>query len=79
MTLSHQHFETLGIAPDRLSAAPMGFVSAAVTRSISHRLYLGLELRAEGHLLRLQETAADGPQLRWASAWRISPELGMEF
>ncbi|HEX7507429.1 MAG TPA: caspase family protein [Polyangia bacterium] len=79
MTLSHQHFQTLGVAPDRLSAAPMGFVSAAVTRSISRRFYLGLELRGEGHLLRLQQAAADSPQLHWASAWRISPEFGMEF
>ena len=79
MTLTHQHFETLAVAPDRLSAAPMGFVSAAVTRSISRRFYLGLDLRGEGHLLRLQPSASVGPQLRSELAWRVSPEIGMEF
>jgi hypothetical protein len=79
MTLTHQHFETLAIAPDRLSAAPIGFASVAVTHAISHRLYLGLDVRGEGHLLRLQESATASPRLRSEFALRLSPELGMEF
>lgn len=79
VTLTHQHFETLAVAPDRLSTAPMGFLSAAVIRSISRRFYVGLDVRGEGHLLQLQQSAADRPQLRAAFAWRISPALGLEF
>ena len=79
MTLTHQHFDTFAVAPNRISVAPLGFISAAATRPISRRFYLGLVLRGEGHLLRLQESAAVKPQLRSELAWRVSPEIGMEF
>jgi hypothetical protein len=79
MTLTRQHFEGLADAPDRDSAAPLGFLSLAAYRSLSRRLYLTLEIRSEAHLLRMQSTAVDDPRLQVEMAWRISSGLGVEL
>jgi hypothetical protein len=79
MTLTHQHFDTVAVAPDRTSAASMGFLSLTAYRSLARRLYLTLEMRSEAHLIRLQSSAAASPGLVAAMAWRISMGVGMEF
>jgi len=78
-TLTHQSFETIGHAPARLSLSPTGFVGVGAVRDISHGLYVGLDLRLEGYLLRFQQSALAEEELRAEAAVRVSPVLGLRF
>jgi hypothetical protein len=79
MSLTHQHFDTVAVAPDRTAAAPLGFLSLAVYRSLARRFYLSLDVRSEAHLLRLQSSAVEDSRLQAELAWRISSSFGMEL
>ena len=78
-TLTQQRFETLGRAPTRLSVAPLGYLGVGALVPIYRRAYVGLELRLEGQLMRLQETTLDKAELRAEAAQRSAAVVGCEF
>jgi hypothetical protein len=78
-SVTTQHFETNGRAPARASTAPFAHVGARVTRDLDSRLFMALELQAEGHLLRLQERSTEKAELRAAFAARSVALFGAQF
>jgi hypothetical protein len=77
--LNHQSFETEGKAPARVSASPFAFLSARAGYSLGERWFAALELRAESHLLEIQERATVPSELTLASALRAGTCLGAQF
>ncbi len=77
--LVHQRFETYGHAPSRLSLSPLAFLSVGGTYSVARRVYVGLDVRLEGHLADFQRTSFAKSELRVSAAVRGSSVVGMQF
>jgi hypothetical protein len=77
--IHHQSFTSTGVAPDRVSISPLGFLSTRVARHFASSWFALLELRAEGHLLKMQERATAASELDLAFAGRAAAGLGAEF
>ena len=77
--VTNQSFETTGVAPGRHS--PSGFALAGIgaSRDIGRRCYLGVDARAELHLLNLQDSAFVEPKLRLIFALRTTAVFGVQF
>jgi hypothetical protein len=77
--VTNQSFETTGVAPGRHS--PSGFALAGIgaSRDIGRRCYLGVDARAELHLLNLQDSAFVEPKLRLVFALRTTAVFGVQF
>jgi hypothetical protein len=74
-----QSFVTTGMAPERNSMS--GFVLAGVgaSRDLGRRCYLGVDARAEFHLLNTQDSALVDPALRLVFALRTTGVFGVQF
>ncbi|HEY6559134.1 MAG TPA: caspase family protein [Polyangiaceae bacterium] len=77
--LVHQSFETYADAPSRLSLSPLGYLTVGGTYSVARRAYVGLDLRLEGHLVKLQRTSFTDSELRASAAVRGSSVAGVQF
>ncbi|HEY3494215.1 MAG TPA: caspase family protein [Polyangiaceae bacterium] len=77
--ITHQRFATQGSAPDRVGTAPLAFLSTRIARNVTSSLFASLELRAEGHLMELQERATLPAELQLEFAGRASAGMGAEF
>lgn len=78
-TLVSQTFETPGHAPARLSLSPLGLLVGGAGFGISERMYLGLELNLEAHLLRVQQNVLGDEELELGVAARGIVLAGMQF
>jgi hypothetical protein len=67
------------MAPERNSMS--GFVLAGVgaSRDLGRRCYLGVDARAEFHLLNTQDSALVDPALRLVFALRTTGVFGVQF
>lgn len=63
----------------RTEIAPLGFLSVRIARSFAARLFVSLDLRAEAHLLKLQERTSTPEELELEFAGRAAVSLGAEF
>lgn len=79
MTVTNQRFDTLGDAPDRRSAAPFVAAKANATFHLVSAVFLGLDLDAETHFIRLQTSANQDPEQRTAFALRSALLSGLQF
>lgn len=77
--LNRQTFETEGDAPPRVSASPFAFFSARAAYAVSGPWFAGVELRAEAHLLEMQDRATASSELTLASALRAGITLGAQL
>ena len=78
-TLVSQTFDTEGHAPARLSLSPLGLLVGGANVGISERMYLGLELNLEAHLLRIQQNVIGDEELELGLAARGIFLGGVQF
>lgn len=79
VALTHQSFETEGLAPSRLSTSPVGLVRAGVGYTFADRFFAALDGRVEVHLLQLQRGTYADPELEAGTAVRGAASLGAQF
>jgi hypothetical protein len=74
-----QSFATTGEAPERHSTSGFALAGIGASRDLGRRCYLGIDARAELHLLNLQDNALVESRLRLVFAVRTTAVLGVQF
>lgn len=77
--LSHQSFETAGVAPSRTTWIPYGLAAFDATFTVARAWYLTAGVRAETYFMSLQETSHDAPSTEVAFAVRGTLGAGLYF
>lgn len=72
-------FDSEGRAPALLSSSPLGFLVLGATMPLTCHTYWGGDGRLEADLIRYQETAFDGSQLRVLAGARSTLFVGLQF
>jgi hypothetical protein len=79
LSLFNQNFETRGVAPDRLAAAPFVSLGLGAEANLSVGFYARLGVDAETHMLRVVARAGEDDSLQPSFAVRSTLGFGKRF